>query len=52
MMRQFIGLSALVGLVGTIGFVESNLVVASLSAVAMLPYIVMKANQPLEEEEM
>lgn len=51
-MNKFIGSLAIVGLVGAIGFAEMQLALAVSFAALMLPYIVKKAHQPLEEEEL
>lgn len=49
-MKTIINVSAVFGVVGMIGFAEQSLSLAVVSAIITLPYIVMKANQPLEEE--
>lgn len=46
-----IGTLAVIGVVGAIGFAERELALASLSILLAVPYIIVKAQQPLEEEE-
>lgn len=50
MKARIVGGLALVGLFGAIGFAEQSLDYAIVSVLLTVPYIIMKAKQPLEEE--
>lgn len=50
MKARIYGGLALVGLFGAIGFAEQSLDLAIVSAFLTVPYIIVKARQPLEEE--